>query len=113
MEVIREYNYLRDGRKVCIKRAYNIKGIREAKKNELDEYFKQNAESIKASKNINNILDDYNGKHVNKISFSMMYQKYKAIFGTRKSQKHPDTNDGTTEHGANSAESSTKQQTTE
>lgn len=97
MEVVREYEYLKDGKKVCIKRTYNIKGTRTAKKNELDEYFKHNAESIKASKTINKILDDYNGKHDNKISFSMMYQKYKAIFGTRKSQNNQDTNNSENE----------------
>ena len=86
MEVKKEYEYMKDGRKVCIRRSYKVKGLRTTKKEELDEYFKNNAESIKASKKIDDILTDYNNSHDNKISFSMMYQKYKAIFGTRKSQ---------------------------
>lgn len=88
MEVNKEYEYIRrDGRKVCIRRTYNIKGTKAVKKNELDEYFKNNAESIKGSKNLSGVLDDYNSNHDIKISFSMLYQKYKAVFGTRKSQR--------------------------
>ena len=93
MEIIKEYEYLIDGKKVSIKRAYNVKGTKISKKNELDEYFKNNAEIIKSSKKLNNILEDYNNKHKNKISFSMLYQKYKAVFGTRKSQKNIIKND--------------------
>ena len=88
MEVQKEYEYIKnDGKKVCIRRTYNIKGTKAAKKNELDEYFKHNGEDIRASKNLNGILEDYNNNHNIKISFSMLYQKYKAVFGTRKSQR--------------------------
>ena len=86
MEVVKEYEYERDGRKVCIRRAYNVKGTKHTKQCELDEYFKNNAETIKSCKKLNNVLDDYNNKHDNKISFSMLYQKYKTIFGPRKNQ---------------------------
>ena len=103
MEVRKEYEYIRkDGRKVSIKRAYNIKGTKSAKKNELDEYFKNNAEVIKASKNLNGILTDYNNNHDIKISFSMLYQKYKAVFGTRKSQHAQQNNDKTDNDNNNS-----------
>ena len=84
MEVVKEYEYERDGRKVCIRRAYNVKGTKHAKQCELDEYFKNNAETIKSCKKLNTILEDYNSKHNNKISFSMLYQKYKTVFGNRK-----------------------------
>ena len=86
MEVVKEYEYERDGRNVCIRRAYNVKGTKHAKQCELDEYFKNNAETIKSCKKLNTILEDYNSKHNNKISFSMLYQKYKTVFGNRKTQ---------------------------
>ena len=99
MNVEKEYEYMKGNNKVCVKRKYKIKGIYELKKNELDEYFKNNAETIKSSKNLNGILADYNSKHENTISFSMLYQKYKAVFGTRKSQKkQPIEEDLITEH---------------
>ena len=92
MEVRKEYEYMKDGKKVCIRRTYIVKGVRSTKKSELDEYFKNNAEIIKSSKNLNNILSDYNDNHDIKISFSMLYQKYKGVFGTRKNQHKQLTN---------------------
>ena len=83
MEIQKEYNYLKDGKKVCIRRKYKINGVRSAKKNELDEYFKNNTETIKNSKILKDVLDDYNNEHDHKISYSMFYQKYKTIFGLR------------------------------
>lgn len=83
MEIEKEYNYLKDGKKVCIRRKYKINGVRAVKKNELDEYFKNNSETIKNSKILKDVLDAYNDEHDNKISYSMFYQKYKAIFGLR------------------------------
>ena len=92
MEVKKEYEYIKNGKKVCIRRTYTVKGVRSIKQNELDEYFKNNAEIIKSSKNLNNVLSDYNDNHDIKISFSMLYQKYKGVLGTRKNQHKQLTN---------------------
>ena len=84
MEVVKEYNYEKDGKTVCIKRSYTVKGTKGKKINELDEYFTKNADSIKASKKLKDVLETYNNEHENKISFSMLYQKYKTMFGNRR-----------------------------
>ena len=80
----KEYKYINaKGKEVIVKRQYKITGSREAKKNELDEYFKNNIDFIK-SNNLNKVLEDYNEDHDNKISYSMIYQRYKVLFGFRK-----------------------------
>ena len=84
MEVVKQYNYEKDGKTVVIKRSYTVKGTKGKKINELDEYFTKNADSIKNSKKLKDVLDVYNSKHDNKISFSMLYQKYKTVFGNRR-----------------------------
>ena len=84
MEVVKEYNYKINGRNVCIKRNYTVKGIRSKKINELDEYFKNNYEAVKESKKLKDVFESYNNAHDDKISFSMLYQKYISVFGRRK-----------------------------
>ena len=99
MEVVKEYEYLKNGNKICIRRKYKIKGVRDLKRDELDEYIKNNSDQIQNSKNLKDILANYNSSHENKISYSMLYQKYKTVFGPRKiknpdneeSIKNPDT----------------------
>ena len=81
--VQKEYNYLRNGRKVVIRRQYKVNGMRNLKNEELDEYFKNNIEHIQNSK-LNDVLDEYNDSHENQISYSLLYQKYKTLFGYRK-----------------------------
>lgn len=92
MEIQKEYNYLKDGKKVCIRRKYKINGVRSAKRNELDEYFKNNTETIKNSKILKDLLDEYNDEHEHKISYSMFYQKYKTIFGLRNAHNNDNNN---------------------
>ena len=81
--ITREYEYLRNGKKVIIRRQYSINGTRNLKNEELDEYFKNNIDFIKNT-NLNNVLEEYNKNHDNKISYSLLYQKFKKLFGYRK-----------------------------
>jgi hypothetical protein len=92
MEIQKEYEYLKDGRKVVIRRKYKINGVRDAKRDELDTYFKNNTEAIRNSKKLKDALTAYNDSHNNKISYSMFYQKYKSIFGLRKSDTSEEDN---------------------
>ena len=93
MEVEKVYNYLKDGKKVSIRRRYTKTGIRNIKRNELDEYFKNNADVIKESKTLDKILETYNNEHDNKISYSMFYNEYKTIFGFRKNHNKQKQNE--------------------
>ena len=93
MEVYKEYEYVKDGKTVLIKRKYNIKGINSIKQNELNEYFKNNADDIRSNKKIREVLNDYNNTHKNKISYSMLYNKYKSLFGMRKNNIQSKEND--------------------
>ena len=86
MEVYKEYEYVKNGKTIRIKRKYEIKGIRAIKQNELDEYFKNNAENMRQHRKLKDVLTDYNNSHDNKISYSMLYTKYKTLFG--KCKKH-------------------------
>ena len=87
MEVIKEYNYEKNGKNVCIKRSYTIKGTKGKKISDLDAYFTKNADTIKSSKKLRDVLASYNDEHEDKISFSMLYQKYKTVFGSRRQNK--------------------------
>ena len=89
---MKEYTYQINGRKVIIKRKYKINGTRNKKSEELKEYFKNNAEAIKSNKKLNEVLETYNKLHDNKISYSMLYQYYKSLFGFRKPKKETKKN---------------------
>lgn len=89
MEVQKDYTYLRDGKKVCIRRKWTNKGTRHIQNDELDEYFKNNADDIKNSKRLQEVLETYNSTHDNKISLSLLYKKYKTVFGLRKNHNKP------------------------
>lgn len=83
----KEYKYLRNNKPVVIRRSYEKKGIIELKQQELEEYFKNNAERIKSDKSLRNVFESYNEIHQNKISYSMFYQKYVSVFGSRRPQR--------------------------
>ena len=85
IEVAKNYQYIKNGTKITIKRKYQIKGTKNAKHEEVAEYFKNNLEHIKNSTcRLNDLLDEYNQEHEKKISYSMFYQNYKNILGFRK-----------------------------
>ena len=86
MEVVKEYNYNINGRNVVIKRHYAVKGNRAKKICELEEYFKNNYERVRDIKKLRDVYESYNNEHEDKISFSMLYQKYISVFGRRKKQ---------------------------
>ena len=83
----KEYKYLRNNKPVVIRRSYEKKGLIELKQQELEEYFKNNAERIKSDKSLRNVFESYNETHQNKISYSMFYQKYVSVFGSRRPQR--------------------------
>ena len=84
MEVYKEYEYIKDGKTIRIKRSYKIKGTRAKKQSELDEYFKNNAEDIRTSKKLTEVLVDYNQTHKHKICYSTLLNKYHSLFGMRR-----------------------------
>ena len=93
MEVFKEYEYVKNGKTIRIKRKYEVKGTRAIKQKELNEYFKNNADEIRSGKKLKEVLADYNNTHENKISYSMLYTKYKSLFGSLKKHNSPVNSD--------------------
>ncbi len=93
MEVCKEYKYVKNGKVIRIKRKYEVKGVRSIKQSELEEYFKNNADDIRTNKKLVEVLADYNNTHENKISYSMLYTKYKSLFGCLKKHNSPVNSD--------------------
>lgn len=91
--IFKEYKYTKNNKEIIIKRKYVNNGKRELKQNELNEYFRNNSERIKSERKLQNILNDYNDNHENKISYSMFYSKYKNIFGFRKNRRNNNSDD--------------------
>ena len=87
MEVQKTYDYIRNGKHVHVKRSYVVKGTVGTKQSELEEYFKNHADTIRSKGKLSKVLEDYNESHSNKISYSMLYNKYVAMFGQRRKQK--------------------------
>ena len=90
MEVNKTYDYVRKGKIVHVKRKYVVKGTVGTKQNELDTYFNNHADTIRSNVKLSKVLEDYNDTHTNKISYSMLYNKYVATFGPRRQNKIKD-----------------------
>ena len=84
--ISKQYEYERNGHKLIIKRNYTIKGVIAAKQKELDDYFKEHDEELKTNtKSLQKLYNEHKQNWINNISFSMFYQKYKSIYGLRRS----------------------------
>ena len=80
------YTCNKNGKEYTIKRRYTVRADRIVKNDELDEYFKNNADTLKSNKKLKDIVDEYNNNH-SKVSYAKFYLKYKSIFGYRKNRK--------------------------
>ena len=86
----KQYVYEKNGKRITIKRKYVNKQNRTLKNNELDEFFKNNAEDLKSRKTLKTILDPYNNNHA-PVSYAKFYSKFKTVFGYRKNHKNHQT----------------------
>ena len=86
----KQYVYEKNGKRITIKRKYVNKQNRTLKNNELDEFFKNNAEDLKSRIPLQTILDAYNNNHA-PVSYAKFYSKFKTVFGYRKNHRNQQT----------------------
>lgn len=84
------YTYkTKTGKEKKIYREWKVSSAKQQRNQEINDYFRDNAERIRGMKNIKQVMRDFNETHDTQASYNIIYKKYTSIFNTRKSRtKH-------------------------
>ena len=84
-QVEKVYTYMRNDKKVTVRRRWTKSNKASPKHEAVKDYFDNNMDDIRAAKNIRAVYNDFVEKNpVNKCSYSTLYAYYRSVLNTRK-----------------------------